>query len=185
MVTGCLPNRGKCVVQVSAKIVAVLAAGPALSSILAMVLRADPRLRVREFASLDALALYMRLSPVDLLVCDFDAGAAPADAVARALRGDSRLCQRDFQIVALARQVNAETRRAAVAAGIDEVIVKPMSPRYLLERVLARLRPRVTPFVVSPAYCGPDRRGRLAPRDLAFHPTQRRSDNVVQLFPDR
>lgn len=124
------------------KTVAVLAATPALSAILAAALAANPLLRVREFESGLALKTYMRIAPVDLLVSDYDNEADRADNLALALRLDPGLERRDLQIIALSRTVTALTR-----AGIDEVILKPMSPRYLVERVLSRLRrrPRRTP----------------------------------------
>jgi CheY-like chemotaxis protein len=138
-----------------AKVVAVLVANPALSSILTMVLAAVPSLRVRPFDSQIALTTYMRLAPVDLIVSDFDSQRAPADRVARELHADPGLERRDFQVIALASEVTAETKQASIRAGIDEIIVKPMSPKYLLERVLSRLqrwepppRPRVAPVAV-------------------------------------
>jgi two-component system phosphate regulon response regulator PhoB len=122
----------------STKVVAILVSNPALSSILSAVLASAPSLRVRPFESQLALTTYMRLAPVDLIVADFD-GEAPADQLARDLRGDTRLERRDFQFLALASKVTGEVRRASLGAGIDEIILKPMSPRYLLERVLSRI----------------------------------------------
>ena len=123
-----------------AKVVAVLVSNPALSSILSMVLASVPTLRVRPFESEVALTTYMRLAPVDLIVSDFDSQIAPADRVAQALHADRSLERRDFQVIALASEVTAEMKKASISAGIDEIIVKPMSPKYLLERVLSRLQ---------------------------------------------
>jgi len=163
----------------SIKVVAVLAANPALSSILTMVLAGCPTLRVRLFESQAALTTYMRLAPVDVLVTDFDCADAPANEVADALRHDTRLFRRDFSIIALTRTVTETTKRAAVSTGIDEVIVKPMSPRYLLERVLSRVR-RAERLVGNHTYRGPERRERIAmPRVAAYG---RSTDNVVALF---
>ena len=162
---------------------AIIAANPALSSILGMMLAADPGLRVRQFESRRALEIYMRLSPVDLIVADFDCAAAPADQLAEALRGNEALAQRDFQVIALAHTVTSAMKHASVRAGISEVVVKPMSPRYLLDRVLSRLR-HVEPQVAAPTgYRGPERRNRLSPGEAAFRGGARRGDNVVQLFP--
>lgn len=163
----------------SIKVVAVLAANPALSSILTMVLAGCPSLRVRLFESRAALVTYMRLAPVDVLVTDFDCEDAPADEVALALRSDERLLRRDFAVIALTRTVTDATRRAAVSAGIDEVIVKPMSPRYLLERVLSRLRSGQH-MVGDTGYRGPERRGRIAMPHVAAY--SRATDNVIALF---
>lgn len=124
------------------KTIAVLVANPALSSILTMVLASVPRFRVRPFESELALNVYMRLAHVDLVVTDFDAENARADLVTRDLRDDSGIENPDFQVIALASSVTPETKSLCIEAGIDEVIVKPMSPRYLLERVRSRLRQR-------------------------------------------
>ncbi len=152
-----------------AKVVAVLVSNPALSSILSMVLASVPMLRVRPFESELALTTYMRLAPVDLIVSDFDSPNAPADRVAQALHSDKSLERRNFQIIALASQVTAETKRASIRAGIDEIIVKPMSPKYLLERVLSRLQRR--------AQQAPRPIRRAAPDDIA-----RAGSNVIPLF---
>lgn len=124
------------------KTIAVLVANPALSSILTMVLASVPHFRVRPFESELALTVYMRLAPVDLVVTDFDAENARADLVTRDLRDDSGIENPAFQVIALASSVTPETKTLCIKAGIDEVIVKPMSPKYLLERVQSRLRQR-------------------------------------------
>ena len=59
--------------------------------------------------------------------------------VTRDLRADSAIPYREYQVIALASEVSPETKNLCIAAGIDEVIVKPMSPKYLLERVQSRL----------------------------------------------
>ena len=125
------------------KTIAVLVANPALSSILTMVLASIPSFRVRPFDSELALTIYMRLAPVDLVVTDFDAENARADLVTRDLRDDSGIENAGFQVIALASSVTPETKNLCIRAGIDEVIVKPMSPKYLLERVQSRLRQRL------------------------------------------
>lgn len=163
----------------SAKTVAILAANPALSSILSMVLAASPNLRVRPFESQAALAAYMHIAPVDLIVGDFDCETAPADSLALALRADRQLANDQFQMIALTRHANQPVRQAASTAGIDEVIVKPMSPRYILERVIARLNGRTA--LSERPYSGPERRSRTAPAARRY---TRRGDNVIQLFPD-
>ena len=124
------------------KTIAILVANPALSSILSMVLASVPSFRVRPFESELALTIYMRLAPVDLVVTDFDAEDARADLVTRDLRADPGIERPDFQVIALASSVTPETKELCIAAGIDEVIVKPMSPKYLLERAQSRLAGR-------------------------------------------
>ena len=45
-------------------------------------------------------------------------------------------------LLALASEVTPQLKTVSVRAGIDEIILKPMSPKYLLERVQSRLRQR-------------------------------------------
>lgn len=165
------------------KVVAILAANPALTSLLSAVLAATYGLRVRSFESAVALTTYMRLSPVDLLVCDFDCAASPADELARTLRRDTSLARRDLQIIALASTIASGMKATSIASGIDEVIVKPMSPRYLLERVLSRVRP-AGPTVTPSARYAPERHHSPLPVRPAEPPRgyAGRGDNVIQLF---
>lgn len=133
--------------------VALLAERPALASLLAATLAAGPGLRVRSFESGLALAAYARIAPVDLVVADLDDPAFDAELV--------ELCGAPVPIIGLARH-------PVRTAGVAEVIGKPMSPRYLLERVAARLR---------------SGRPQPPPRE-----SLRRAPlpaNVVRLFPER
>ena len=135
--------------------VAVLIANPALSSILSMTLAASPSLRVRPFESEPVLRAYMQVAPVDVVVTDFDSDTAGH------LRADQPVSSR-FQIIALASKPSPRP------AGIDEIILKPMSPRYLVERVLARL---AKPRALASARPG------LHKRDWSKF-----GDNIVPLF---
>jgi two-component system phosphate regulon response regulator PhoB len=149
--------------------IAVLVANPALSSILSMVLASVPSYRVRPFESELALVTYMHLAPVDVVVTDFDSANARADRVTRDLRADASIPYRDYQVIALASEVSPETKDLCIASGIDEVIVKPMSPKYLLERVLSRLQRRSSQQPRPP--------GRPVRRDLSGA-----GGNVIPLF---
>ncbi len=122
--------------------IAILVSNPALGTILHAVIASVPGFRVRCFESALALQIYMRLAPVDLVVADFDCQEARADQLARNLRADAGIETPGFQLIALASAVTPETKGLCIAAGIDEVVVKPMSPRYLLERVRSRLARR-------------------------------------------
>jgi DNA-binding response OmpR family regulator len=82
---------------------------------------------------------YLHLAPADLVVADFDNIPSRADRLAGDLRGDRRIGSRGLQIIALASALTADIKAASIHAGIDEIIMKPMSPKYLVERVLARL----------------------------------------------
>jgi len=119
--------------------VAVLVANPALSSILSMTLAGAPSLRVRPFDTKLALTTYLHLAPADLVVTDFDSVSARADLLAQDIRRDAAIHSPNLQIIALASMLTPDAKAASIHAGIDEIIMKPMSPKYLVERVLARL----------------------------------------------
>jgi DNA-binding NarL/FixJ family response regulator len=150
----------------SLKTVALLVANPALSSILATTLAGVPMLRVRPFESEVALATYLKLAPADLVVADFDSLPDGAERLAGPLRQAAGMGGR-LRVLALASERTAARGRVALGAGFDEIIMKPMSPKYLVERVLARLAGRP---------CLPLRRPPL-PRDWSAF-----GDNVVPLF---
>jgi two-component system phosphate regulon response regulator PhoB len=152
------------------KTVAVLVANPALSSILSMTLAGASSLRVRPFETQLALMTYLHLAPADLVVADFDSVPSRADNLARDLKADRGIASPNLQIIALASAVTAETKRASIEAGIDEIIMKPMSPKYLVERVLARLAKKKTLPVK------PERRQSLRRPDWSSY-----GDNVVPM----
>jgi DNA-binding response OmpR family regulator len=151
--------------------VAVLVANPALSSILSMTLAGASSLRVRPFDTQIALMTYLHLAPADLVVADFDSVPSRADRLAQDLRADRAIASPDLQIIALASALTPETKAASIHAGIDEIIMKPMSPKYLVERVLARL---------AKVHLAT----RLVPdgRETVRHDWSRFGDNVVPLF---
>jgi len=156
------------------KTVAVLVANPALSSILSMTLAGASSLRVRPFDTQLALMTYLRLAPADLVVADFDSIPSRADKLAEDLRHDRIIGARELQVIALASALTPETKMASIHAGIDEIIMKPMSPKYLVERVLARLAKRRADV---PSSQRTDRRSTLRKRDWSSF-----GDNVVPLM---
>lgn len=117
------------------KTVAILAAQPALNALLSAVLAGAPNLRVRSFESDLTLEIYMRITRVDLVVVDCD--DIEPEVVSR-LRADDQIGSR-FRALALASELDRDLKRRCDDAGLTEIVVKPMSPRYLLERVQARL----------------------------------------------
>tara|TARA_R110002124_G_scaffold9586_1_gene49186 strand:- start:28143 stop:28688 length:546 start_codon:yes stop_codon:yes gene_type:complete len=168
----------------SAKVVAIIAASPALSSLLAMVVAGDSRLKVRIFDSEIELIAYMRIAPLDMLVCDFDREERPAYEMVESIRLNTELLTREVPVIALTRSITPPMRHQAISAGIDEVIIKPMSPRHLLQRIQIRLRTRSVVGTLG-GYRGPERRNRIFMPVPTQAPARRESDNVVPLFPDR
>ncbi len=122
------------------KFVAVVTDSPALGSIIAMVLADEERLGVQQFNDADALLTHMRIVPLDLLVVDYHLEGTSAAQLVLDLRRD--LPQRRFETLVLTGRVTPQVKLACKFARIDEVIIKPMSPAFLKERVLSRLRVR-------------------------------------------
>lgn len=163
--------------------IAVLADSPALASVLAATLRRKRDWRVREFRHLSALDDYIHIAPLTLLVTDFQLGHTTAADFARTIRNDETVASRSMQIIALSRTISPQMRRQCVEAGIDEVIVKPMSPLYLEERVAARIASGPTNYVTaSTGYLGPDRRNRIPLADARMNHIERRGENIVSFF---
>ena len=167
-----------------AKVVAIIAANQALTALLGMVVAGDSRLKVRQFDSELSLIAYMRLAPIDMLVCDFDREGRPAYEMVESIRLNGSLVSQDVPVIALTRTITPPMRHQAISAGIDEVIIKPMSPRHLLQRIQARLRSRSVVGVLG-GYRGPERRNRAPMPTPHPVPTRRVTDNVIPLFPDR
>lgn len=165
--------------------IAVLSTSPALASILGATLRQGRDWRVREFGDARSVLAYMRISPVAILVTDYRLENETAADMALALRSDPLVVSRHVQIIALSRHVNLAMRQRCVQAGIDEVIMKPMSPLYLEERIAARLKAVPRDHIsCGPAYAGPERRGRVVLDDDRPIPVERRGDgtNVVSFL---
>lgn len=167
------------------KTIAIMAANPALNALLSMVLAGDHRLRVRPFDSEAELFAYMRIAPLDMLVVDFDREGRAAYEMVEAIRLDPGFVSRDLPVIALTRAITPPMRQQAISAGIDEVVVKPMSPRHLLQRVQARLLNRSVVGALGFGYRGPERRDRVPLPKPELHPGRRLADNVIPLFPDR
>ncbi len=111
--------------------IAMLAANPALAGILARSLELDGGHKVATFTGIEALTTYLRLTPVDVVLLDTELPGAPAIDIARGLRSQLKLASDDFAIVALT-QTPTPFHRPLLAAGIDRVLSKPVSPGRLL-----------------------------------------------------
>lgn len=119
------------------KSIAIITASPALGSIFAMMLEQTEGLRVQQFAGIEALVSHMRLLPVDLIVSDYVLETGSMAELVAILR--KTLPSRRYQLVVLADHISREIKLSCKFAGVDEVLVKPMSPLFLRERVVARL----------------------------------------------
>ncbi len=116
------------------KAVALLAANPAFAAILSKALADQGGYRVASFTSVEMLTTFLRISPVDVVVLDTDLPGAPAIDIARGLRQHVKLASSAFQIVALTRAAVA-FHKPLLAAGIDAVLEKPVTPPQLLAAI--------------------------------------------------
>lgn len=121
------------------KVVGILTQNSALSSILAMVLRDISGLRLREFSSAAHLLRYADIAPLDLLILDYQLADRSAPDLLNRLRANPNIDFDALQTITMIKNIDRELQASVVNAGIDEIVVKPMSPAYIKERVSARL----------------------------------------------
>ena len=114
----------------------ILTQSEALSSILAATLREDGIRETHQARTLrDALGL-MRLYPIDFVICDRVVGGQQMENVLPLLRENATFG--DFETILLTGDVDAGLQDICRQSGIDEVIIKPMSPRFIAERLAVR-----------------------------------------------
>lgn len=104
----------------------------------------------------------------DVLVVDINLPGGPdCTDLIRDIRGD-KLGRNPFvPIIGTTWEADRERVKKAVDAGIDDLLVKPVAPGTVIERIEILARNR-KPFVVTSDYIGPDRR----------KPEVRRSDSA-------
>ncbi|VAW16615.1 hypothetical protein MNBD_ALPHA12-235 [hydrothermal vent metagenome] len=115
-----------------------MTASPALGSIIAMMLEQEQQLHIEQFDTPSMLMTRMRIVPLDMIVMDYKLAGTTAAQLVLNLRRN--LEQRQFTTLVLTSSVSAEIKLACKFARIDEVIIKPMSPVFLKERVLWHLQ---------------------------------------------
>jgi DNA-binding response OmpR family regulator len=113
--------------------------------------------RTRTFGRIADLVTAIKETPPDLLIAADDLDPAVFDTV-RDIR-HSRIGINPFIMISL--MVRPETENAvkrAILAGADDVMVKPVAPNKMLDRV-AHFTLHRQPFIVTNDYLGPERRG--------------------------
>lgn len=112
---------------------------------------------LREFDSLAGFSDLLAVSRPDLLLLDAAMPGGDACAALRAMR-HGRLGNNPFLPAILTTwEASQNMVRAAVDSGADDLLVKPLNTRTLIERIEALATAR-KPFVVTADYIGPDRR---------------------------
>lgn len=165
-----LTDRRSSPMPTTSRSLAILATNPAFAELLCQPLEAEGY-RIASFESHEALTTYLRIAPVDAVVIDTDRSDIAATELARNLRHHPRLAPGHFKLVALTRTLPA-FHQSLHEAGIDKVLVKPVTPGQLLASITqapARQKASRPPAV-------PQRRPQ--PRQVV----QERRDNVIPLF---
>ncbi|MBP0650483.1 response regulator, partial [Mycobacterium tuberculosis] len=92
----------------------------------------------------------------DLIFVDLVMPGIDGIRLAREIRHKSAIAKRDAPIILITGHASRATVVAAVAAGIDDIIVKPVSPTTILRRV-RRLLLKPPAYVSGvDGYFGPD-----------------------------
>jgi DNA-binding response OmpR family regulator len=139
------------------------------------MLRGEGFRRARTFARIDDLLNAMKDAPPDLLIAADELDSSLFDVV-RDIR-HFRLGRNPFIMITLmVRPESDESVKKAILAGVDDVMIKPVSPGKMLERVHHMTMNRL-PFIVTTDYVGPERR-----RAGADRPSKIRQLNVVNTF---
>ncbi len=120
----------------------------------------------RHIAPCDTLgqfAVILGIENPDLVFIDID---AQSDAAYQTIRGirDGEVGEDPFVVVvALTGRPDVESVAAALAAGADDMVVKPISVLALQQRIVTQIDARKE-FIATDDYLGPDRRAEV--RDL-------------------
>jgi two-component system, chemotaxis family, chemotaxis protein CheY len=102
----------------------------------------------------------IRQTRIDCLIVDWlMPGGMSGIEFVNLVRTSPKSPKPDIPLILCTGHTEKERVMEARDAGVSEVLTKPVSPRSLMHKLrLAIYRPR--PFIISPAYTGPDRRRR-------------------------
>ncbi len=113
---------------------------------------------VRDISTLAATRESIRKTPPDLIVVDCNMPDGDAIGMVEDIR-HKRLGSNPFVTIMLTVwSPNREIVERITKCGVDDLMVKPISPMQLMERIKFLADSR-KPFIVTSEYIGPDRRG--------------------------
>jgi len=142
------------------------------------MMRGEGIRRTRTFSRIDDLVNAIKEAPPDLLIVSDDIDPSIFDVV-RDIR-HFKMGRNPFIMVTM--MVTAENDalvKKAVLAGADDIIIKPISPGKMLDRVGHMTFNRI-PFIVTTDYVGPERR-----RTGDTRPSAIKQLNVVNTLRDK
>jgi len=113
----------------------------------------------------------LKASAFDLILCDFQLGIVNGLMLIRMIRRPDGLGNPNVPIVMVTAHADQDRVSEALAAGVDDFLVKPVQPD-VMTRCLSSLLERPRTFVKTKTYAGPDRRRKQIPD----HPGRRHDD---------
>lgn len=138
------------------------------------MMRGEGFRRARTFARIDDLVNAIKDAPPDLLIAADDIDGSLFDII-RGIR-HFKIGRNPFIMITLmVRPDSDDSVKRAILAGADDVMIKPVSPGKLLERI-AHLTHNRLPFIATTDYVGPERRRQTD------RPSKIRQLNVVNTF---
>ncbi|MBX3455904.1 response regulator [Ferrovibrio sp.] len=123
----------------------------------------------------DQAIVQLRAGGVDLLLCDYELGMINGLTLVKMVRRPEGLGNPMLPIVMMTAHAEGPLVAEAMAAGVDDFLVKPIMPEALL-RCLQQVLQRSRPYVKSRDYAGPDRRR----RKTTDHPGRRDGDGKTR-----
>lgn len=120
------------------------------------MMRGEGIRRARTFARIDDMINALKEAPPDLLIAADDMDPSLFDVI-RDIR-HFKLGRNPFIMITLmVRPESDDAVKKAILAGADDIMIKPVAPGKMLERV-AHLTMNRLPFIVTTDYVGPERR---------------------------
>lgn len=108
--------------------------------------------------SLADLNTQMAITMPDLVIADDNLPDGDLCKLIQSLRHHTVGSNPFVSIIATTWAPAPEAVQRIVQTGVDDILIKPLSPNTLLKRIVGQIQHR-RPFVVTSAYIGPDRRG--------------------------
>ncbi|MCR9218996.1 MAG: response regulator [Alphaproteobacteria bacterium] len=110
-----------------------------------------------DFDRMRALRDAVVKSAPDLLILDSEMDVGAADAVIQEIRRGGLGDNPFIPVIVTIWEPTQEIVQRVASSGADDIMVKPVSPAQILDRIKAIVQAR-KPFVVTSDYIGPDRR---------------------------
>jgi two-component system, chemotaxis family, chemotaxis protein CheY len=146
---------------------------PHMRAIVVAILRGIGVRTIREAADGATALEIVRDTPPDIIITDYSMQPLDGIAFTRMLRTAEDSSHPQVPIIMMTGYADRVTVAAARDAGINEILVKPVSAKSTLQRLIAVIdQPRS--FVQSPRYTGPDRRRR---DDATYRGPERRDQS--------